>query len=119
MTESAPLADIGPGFLPSPDTPVLLNRKLRDGTDRARLSRFSDSRWDLTPAIFEVDRQTVSINLDLVPATFREIAKHYIWMEINNDHDLPILRRASINGRLAVYTMASQLRNRAMIRTCG
>lgn len=70
----------------------------------------SDVRWDLRPAIFENHLNAVSINFAPDPERFREVAKIYIWQELNCDEGLPILRRASINGRLAVYTMNNQLR---------
>ncbi|MER5867651.1 hypothetical protein [Kitasatospora sp. NPDC002040] len=90
---------------------MLLNRKLRPGTSRAEMSRFAEDRWNLTPAIFEDHLNRVSLNFLLVPERFRLMAKTYMWLELNCEEGLPILRRASINGRLAVYTMTAQLRN--------
>lgn len=98
-------------FVPGPDTLVLHNRQLREGTDRSALSVVGDMRWNLRPAILEEHLNSVSINFALVPERFRDIAKIYIWMELNCDEDQTILRRANIDGKLAVYTMVSQLRH--------
>ena len=110
MTHTAAAAPPLPGQHPRPETPVLLNRQLRPGTQPSELSSFGDERWNLTPAIFEGHLQSVSLNFALVPAAFRETAKLYTWLELNHEN-LLILRRASINGRLAVYTMLSHTRN--------
>ncbi|MFJ1753314.1 hypothetical protein [Kitasatospora sp. NPDC088134] len=99
------------GVLPAADTLVLLNRKLRPGTVEAEMSVFADDRWDLRPAIFEDHLNAVSLNFLAVPAQFRDAAKAYIWLELNCDEAPPVLRRASVTGRLAVYTMVAQLRN--------
>lgn len=99
-----------PGMLPDADTPVLLNRDIRPGTSRGEMSVFGDDRWNLSPAIFENHLNAISLNFQLVPERFRYFAKVYIWLELNCDEGLVILRRASIEGRLAVYTMVSQLR---------
>ncbi|WP_030237196.1 hypothetical protein [Streptomyces sp. NRRL S-350] len=98
-------------FLPGPGMVVLHNRQLRPGTDRSTLSVVGDMRWNLRPAILEDHMASVSINFALVPKRFRDIAKIYIWMELNCEEGLTILRRANINGKLAVFTMVSQLRN--------
>ena len=37
-------------------------------------------------------------------AAFRRIAKVYVWMELNHDHDLASVCR-SVTGRGAVYTL--------------
>ncbi|MGX8908602.1 hypothetical protein ACR820_25810 [Streptomyces netropsis] len=109
MTAASVHMPVRPGILPGPRTPVLLNRELRLGTSRAELSLFGEDRWDLRPAIFEDHLNAVSLNFLLVPERFRYAAKLYIWFELNCDEG-PILRRASIEGRLAVYTMQAQLR---------
>jgi hypothetical protein len=110
MTQTTTAAPLNAAERPGPDAPVLQNRLLRPGTQPSQLSCFGDDRWNLTPAIFEGHLTAVSLNFALIPAAFREIAKHYAWLELNHE-DLLILRRASINGRLAVYTMLSHLRN--------
>jgi hypothetical protein len=110
QTTTTTAAPLDAAERPGPDTPVLLNRQLRPGTQPSQLSRFGDDRWNLTPAIFEGHLQSVSLNFTLVPAAFRDIAKRYAWLELNHEDPL-ILRRASINGRLAVYTMLSHMRN--------
>lgn len=96
--------------VPDADTPILVNRPVRPGTDPVTLSRFGEDRWNLTPGIFEGQIHKISLNFTLVPDTFRYIAKRYIWLELNHDQELPVLRRASVTTRLAVYTMLSQLR---------
>ncbi|MFD9452698.1 hypothetical protein ACFWBC_06370 [Streptomyces sp. NPDC059985] len=101
---------VKPGMLPDAYSPVLLNRDLRLGTSRAEMSVFGDDRWNLSPAIFENHLNAVSLNFQLVPERFRHFAKIYIWLELNCDEGQVILRRASIEGLLAVYTMVSQLR---------
>ncbi|MET8783285.1 hypothetical protein [Streptomyces sp. NPDC004589] len=99
-----------PPALPGPGTLVLERRTLRPGTDRTKLSVLADMRWNLRPGIFEDHLGAVSLNFALVPERFCEIAKIYIWQELNCDEDMPVLRRANIDGRLAVYTMVAQLR---------
>lgn len=99
-----------PPALPGPGTLVMERRALRPGTDRTKLSVLADMRWNLRPGIFEDHLGAVSLNFALVPERFCEIAKIYIWQELNCDEDLPVLRRASIEGRLAIYTMVAQLR---------
>jgi hypothetical protein len=98
-------------YAPGPQTPVLANRPLRPGTDPSGLSRFGDDRWKLSPAIFEDNAETVSLNHALVSPQFRSFSKLYCWLELNYDGELTILRRASINGRQSVRTMLSTYRN--------
>ncbi|MFE0055385.1 hypothetical protein [Streptomyces sp. NPDC059003] len=99
-------ADVVPG----PDALVLERRRLRPGTDQAKLSLLADMRWDLRPGIFEDHMGAVTLNFALVPERFREITKIYIWQELNCEEDPPSLRRANVSGRLAVYSMMGQLR---------
>jgi hypothetical protein len=81
---TAPAAEILPAQVPDgtewpdPDTLVLLRRALRPGTDAARLSRLSDDRWSLDPAVFEDHAKARSLNFALVPQALRLEAKHYV-----------------------------------------
>ncbi|WP_331758146.1 site-specific integrase (plasmid) [Nocardia sp. NBC_01377] len=98
------------GYILDPDTPVLLNRALRADTHPNDLSCFADDRWKLDPGIHEKHYGSLSLNFTLVPSSYRQIAKIYVWLELNGDHDVTVLRRASFKGRLSVATMRSQLR---------
>ncbi|HET6212086.1 MAG TPA: hypothetical protein VFE14_04335, partial [Micromonosporaceae bacterium] len=71
--------------LPGPDTLVLLNRPLRAGTDRARLSHFGQDRWVLTPAIHHKHANAVAVDFAEVPAPFRQPVKQMIWLLLNHD----------------------------------
>ncbi|MFF7143021.1 hypothetical protein ACFZB5_17545 [Streptomyces nodosus] len=88
---------------PTADTLVLLNRPLRPGTDTNRLSRFSDDRWDLDPAIFEEHAKATSLNFLLLPRALRLDAKYYIWQLLN--HDKPGTLRRANGDRTAVRTV--------------
>ena len=92
-------------FVPDDDTPVLVNLELRPGIDPATISRFGDNRWHLSPAVHEDHYRSFSLNFELVPAAFRRIAKVYVWMELNHDHDWVSVRRSGVTGRGAVYTL--------------
>lgn len=92
-------------FLPAADTSVLANRQLRPGVDQTTVSRFSDDRWDLGPAIHEAHYRSVSINFDLVPPDFRSAIKIYVWMELNGNREAAGLRRSGVEGQGAVYSM--------------
>ncbi|MFF7290197.1 hypothetical protein [Streptomyces griseorubiginosus] len=69
--------------LPGPDTLVLLNREVRPDADLARLSRFADDRWDLSPGVFEATAKTHGLNFTLIPARLRPAARHYFWQLLN------------------------------------
>ena len=92
---------------PTADTLVLLNRPLRPGTDMGRLSRFSDNRWDLSPAIWEEEAK--SLNFDLIPAPLMSAAKHYFWQLLN--HTQPRVVRGASKGRIAPQTIAHAFTN--------
>ncbi|MGN2638822.1 hypothetical protein ACTD5D_22165 [Nocardia takedensis] len=98
------------GFVLDPDTPVLFNRPLRPDARPADLSLFAEDRWKLSPAIHEKHYGSKSLNFALVPESFRLIAKAYVWLELNGDHDMTVLRRASLKGRLSVFSMHNHLR---------
>ena len=84
---------------------MLVHRQLRPGIDPASISRFGDNRWHLSPAVHEDHYRSFSLNFELVPAAFRRIAKVYVWMELNHDHDWVSVRRSGVTGRGAVYTL--------------
>jgi hypothetical protein len=70
----------------SPDDIVLASMPLREGTDRNRLSRFGDDRWDMTPAIFQTRARYVSGILDFtgIDCPFESLtAKEYIHALLN------------------------------------
>lgn len=92
-------------FLPAADTSVLANRQLRPGVDQTTVSRFSDDRWDLGPAIHEAHYRSISVNFDLVPPDFRSAIKIYVWMELNGNRESAGLRRSGVEGQGAVYSM--------------
>jgi integrase len=91
--------------LPRADTPVLLTRPLRPGTDPAVLSVFGEDRWQLTPALFEEHVASTSLNFAAVPVRFRHTAKHYVW-QLLSCADPPVLRRIT-QSRLAVRTIVT------------
>jgi hypothetical protein len=90
---------------PGPDTVVLLHRPLRPGTDTAGLSRFSDDRWSLDPAVFEDHAKARSLNFTLVPQALRLEAKHYVWQLLNHQQPRAMPRAAA--ARPAVSTTAA------------
>jgi hypothetical protein len=106
---TAAVAEILPGQVPDgtewpgPDTLVLLRRALRPGTDAARLSRFSDDRWSLDPAVFEDHAKARSLNFALVPQALRLEAKHYVWQLLNHHQPRAMPRAAAT--RPAVSTI--------------
>lgn len=99
-----------PDFEPYPglSTLVLANRQLRPDADPGAGSVFDDSRWHLSPAIFENHYTTMSLGFEGVPECFTLAAKHYLWAELNLE--IPaVLKRVKV-ARLAVYTMTMTLR---------
>ena len=58
MTTTSPLNDErAVSRLRVDDDIVLASMPLRDGTDRAALSRFGDDVWDMAPAMFNMARK--------------------------------------------------------------
>ena len=94
-----------PGSFPSGDMVVLLNRPLRPGTHPGRLSRFRDSRWDLSPGIFEEHMPAVGLDFETVPAEFLQAAKTYVWILLNTDDPVP-LRHSGGSSRLSCLTIS-------------
>ncbi|WP_327358069.1 site-specific integrase [Streptomyces sp. NBC_01304] len=88
-----------------PETPVLLNRPVRPGTDTAILSVLAEDRWELTPALFEEHISATSLNFSAIREPLRRTAKTYVW-QLLNCLDSPALRRFS-NTRLSVRTVVS------------
>lgn len=89
---------------PSPDTPVLLRRKLNPAADPTTLTVFADERWNLTPGLFEEHVPVTRLNFGPVPDAFRDTVKHYFWQVIN--HDTPRWMRKSTSPRPALRTVA-------------
>lgn len=83
---------------------VLENRPIRADVDPARLSRFNDSRWDLTPAIFEEHSTTVSFTFDAFPERWRGALRSYLWVLINED--VRPVPGATPEGRPSVRSIA-------------
>jgi hypothetical protein len=98
-------ANAGLGELPARDTPVLIARRLKPGTDPATLSVLDDDRWELTPAFFEDHTPSISVNFALIPAGLRAMAKRYVW-QLLNCPDPPVMRGVS-GKRLAVRTIVT------------
>lgn len=70
---------------------VLSNRPLRDGDGPpARLSRFNDAVWDLTPGIFEEHSTKTTLTFDVFPEKWRDHIKAYFWALINVDAFRPL-----------------------------
>lgn len=107
MTKSITAKVVGAGNdldWPSPNTPVLLRRKLNPAADPATLTVFADERWNLTPGLFEEHVPVTRLNFGAVPIAFREPVKHYFWQVIN--HDTPRRMRKSMSPRPALRTVA-------------
>lgn len=89
---------------PGPDTVVLLHRPLRPGTDPSALSRFTEDRWNVDPAVFEEHAKARSLHFATIPRPLRQDAKYYIWQLIN--HPSPGTMRHSGGGdRPAIATI--------------
>lgn len=94
---------------PNADTLVLLHRRLHPATDLNTLSRFADSTWNLSPAVFESHSEALRINFARLPETLRDDVKHYIWQLIN--HDAPYKLWHSGTPRLSVRTVSTSFRS--------
>ncbi|MFF2185091.1 hypothetical protein [Streptomyces sp. NPDC058155] len=113
MTTPAPLdvwGEIPEGTQwPGPETLVLLNRDLRPETDRSRLSRFRDDRWDVNAAIFEDHYPSTTLNFAAIPAELRLAAKFYVWQLLNYTESRRV--RGARGQRSAVVTIARAFTN--------
>ncbi|MEV8183291.1 tyrosine-type recombinase/integrase [Specibacter sp. NPDC078692] len=69
---------------------VLATRPLRPDTVHARLSRFSDDRWDLTPGIFENHGTKIALAFEAFPSKWRLAVKEYFWLLINDETVRPL-----------------------------
>ncbi|WP_046801819.1 hypothetical protein [Agrobacterium sp. LC34] len=87
------------------DDIVLASMPLRDGTDRATLSRFADNVWDMAPAMFNMARKAFrTVDFSVIPcAAERLLAKEYIyaWMNERLAYGEPRLRPVSGHSALA------------------
>jgi len=118
MTATSPEAT--PSGWPGPETIVLAGRPVRPGIPSSGLSRFEDDRWDLSPAIFEENSQSASLNHALVTHRFRPFVKLYCWLELSYDGEVTILRGSGISGRVSVRTLLHLHRNiRAFLEWAG
>jgi hypothetical protein len=105
-TAPAPSAPL----LPEPDTPVLLNRPLRPGTDPSTLSVFADQRWRLSPAVFEGHTTAFSIDFSPITAPFLHTVKTLTWLLLN--HTSAGVSTFYFRPRtLAITTITSTFRN--------
>jgi integrase len=71
-----------PGSQPRgvPDNALVLgNRPLRSGVARTATSRFGDTIWRLSPAIFHAHRRELHLNFARVPKQFRLAAKELFY----------------------------------------
>jgi integrase len=89
------------------DDIVLVSMPLRDGADRATLSRFGEDVWDMAPAMFNMARKafrTVDFSVILCAAE-RLLAKEYIyaWMNERLADGEPRLR--PVSGHTALATL--------------
>lgn len=84
---------------------VLKNRPVRPGTNTARLSRFADDRWDLTPGIFEDHSTKISLLFDEFPVRWRAQVKEYFWILINDETVRP-LPAAQLDKRVSLRTIS-------------
>ena len=86
MSGSKPVPAPGISAIRAHDDVVLASMALKDGTDRARLSRFHDDIWDLDPAIFHVTARNAFRTIDfsgIACPLERLTAKEYIYAWLN------------------------------------
>lgn len=91
--------------VPDRSTVVLLRRKLRPGTDQAALSVFGDTRWNLSPAIFEDHHPSATISFEACTPTYLTAAKTYVWVLLNTRDPLSLRRSGGTRGS-SVLTIA-------------
>jgi hypothetical protein len=108
MTTTSPLNDErAVSRLRVDDDIVLASMPLRDGTDRAALSRFGDDVWDMAPAMFNMARKAFrTVDFGVIPcAAERLLAKEYIyaWMNERRADGEPRLR--PVSGHTALATL--------------
>lgn len=88
------------------DDIVLASMPLRDGTDRATLSRFGADVWEMAPAIFNMTRKAfLTIDFSVIPCPAeRLLAKEYIhaWMNERLADGEPRLRPVAGHRALAM-----------------
>lgn len=65
--------------------PVLAGRELRPGTAAHELSLFDQDKWVLTPALLMKHAYACSVNFALIPPSFRQVAKEYIFALLTMD----------------------------------
>ncbi len=94
MTPAAAATTPGTG-LPLGDALVLGERPLRPGTVVAETARFGDDIWPLGPAQLQHHQDRMRLNFALVPAAYRQTAKHLFYAMLSGDLP-PGERRPSI-----------------------
>ncbi|AIT79768.1 MULTISPECIES: hypothetical protein [Novosphingobium] len=86
MSESQPALAPGLSAIRAHDDVVLASMALKDGTDRAKLSRFHDDIWDIDPAIIHVTARNAFRTIDfsgIACPIERLTAKEYIYAWLN------------------------------------
>jgi hypothetical protein len=108
------------------DDIVLVSMPLKEGTDRANLSRFGEDIWDLGPAIFQVTARNAYNTIEfqtIICGYERLIAKEYIYARLNEllpdragplrplsaRQELALLRRfmAFVRGKLGRFDIGA------------
>jgi hypothetical protein len=111
MTKPAETASSGP----MPDSfvidPVPSGKIIKDLTRvprelRRNVSRFADSRWDLSPLVEKktVAYQQLTVNFETFPLVYRETAKRLVWAHINVATPTWELERATTTRTLLAPT---------------
>ena len=86
MTANNLATATAPSAIRSESDIVLCSMKLKEGTDRERLSRFGDDVWNLGPAIFHVTARNAFRTIDFTDIACpveRLTAKEYIYAWLN------------------------------------
>jgi len=87
---------------------VLCSMKLKEGTDRERLSRFGDDVWNLDPAIFHVTVRNAFRTIDFTDIACpveRLTAKEYIYAWLNERLPDRSGRLRPLSARAALATL--------------
>ncbi|MER5627880.1 hypothetical protein ABT061_43340 [Streptosporangium sp. NPDC002544] len=89
---------------------MLVNRPLRPEVQERHLSVFADDRWNLTPALHDLNAKVSAVTFDKVPERFRLHIKHFAWLLINDRGPQRRAFRMSVD-RPAIRTVVSIVRH--------
>jgi len=66
---------------PVATTLVLFDRPLNPNHCAKRFSLYGDDSWDVTPALFEAHAVATKLDFTMIPATFRDVVKSFVWRD--------------------------------------